>query len=508
MQVKDMLINPAIDPVEKVKLIDSLCRLGVSYQFKSEIGDQMNQVFNLKLNLDDRDYDLYTVSLVFRVFRQHGFKMSSEVFNKFKNDDGNFKESLANDVNGILSLYEAAHLSLHGEDNLDQALAYTSAQLDLLASQCESHLAKHIAVALQHPFHFAIPRIKSREYISFYEELESHNEVLLKLAKIDFNRVQLLHQQELNEVSRWFEDLKLASRYSYARARIAEIYMWTVAVYFEPQYRRARIILTKIMKLMSIMDDTYDSYATIDELRILIDAIERWDISTIDQLPDYMKFLYNTLLNLYGEFETELESEGRSYGVSYARDALKQMMKAYHIEAEWLNKGYVPSFDEYMENALISCGYHAVAISSFLGMEEIATMEAFEWLKGFPKIDKAAQIICRLMDDITSRVHEQKRNHVATGVECYMKQYGLSEEETVRNFQKTTASAWKDVNEECMRPIVVSMDLLIRFVNLARVIDSLYKGEDKYTNCESLKRYIKSLFFEPIPMEEEAIEAK
>ncbi|KAF5728190.1 hypothetical protein HS088_TW21G00334 [Tripterygium wilfordii] len=444
MQVKDMFINdPTSDPVEKVKLIDSLCRLGVSYQFKIEIEDQMNRIFSLQLNFDDHDYDLYTVALVFRVFRQHGFKMSSEVFNKFKSDDGNFKESLTNDVNGILSLYEAAHLSLHGEDILDQALAYTSAQLDLLG--------------------------------------------LFPL---------------------WFEDLKLASRYSYAKNRIVEVYMWTVAVYFEPPYLLARIILTKIVKFMSIIDDTYDAYATIDELRILTDAIERWDISTIDQLPDYMKFLYNTLLNLYGEFETELESEGRSYGVSYARDALKQMMKAYHIEAEWLNKGYVPSFDEYMENALISCGYHAVAISSFLGMEEIATMEAFEWLKGFPKIDKAAQIICRLMDDITSRVHEQKRNHVATGVECYMKQYGLSEEETVRNFQKTTASAWKDVNEECMRPIVVSMDLLIRFVNLARVIDSLYKGEDKYTNCESLKRYIKSLFFEPIPMEEEAIEAK
>ncbi|XP_038724249.1 casbene synthase, chloroplastic-like [Tripterygium wilfordii] len=76
MQVKDMLINLTTDPVEKLKLIDALCRLGVSYQVKSEIEDQMNLIFNLQLNLDDRDYDLYTVALVLRVFRQHGFKMS------------------------------------------------------------------------------------------------------------------------------------------------------------------------------------------------------------------------------------------------------------------------------------------------------------------------------------------------------------------------------------------------------------------------------------------------
>ncbi|KAF5736607.1 casbene synthase chloroplastic-like [Tripterygium wilfordii] len=332
MQVKDMLINLTTDPVEKLKLIDALCRLGVSYQVKSEIEDQMNLIFNLQLNLDDRDYDLYTVALVLRVFRQHGFKMSFEVFNKFKSDDGNFKESLTNDVNGILSLYEAAHLSLHGEDILDQALAYTRAKLDLLASQCEPYLAKHIALALQHPFYFAIQRIKSREYISFYEEVESHNEVLLMLAKLDFNRVQLLHQQELNEVSRWFEDLKLTSRYSYPRARIAEIYMWTNAVYFEPQYRSAQIMLTKIVKLISIIDDTYDSYATIDELRLLTDAIESWDINAIDELPDYMKFLYSTILNLYGELETELESEGRSYGVSHARDAAEQ--KRVHVATD------------------------------------------------------------------------------------------------------------------------------------------------------------------------------
>ena len=72
-----MLIAAANDPVEKVKLINSLCRLGVSYHFQAEIEVQLNHIFESQRNFgDDNYYDLYTVSLLFRVLRQHGYKMS------------------------------------------------------------------------------------------------------------------------------------------------------------------------------------------------------------------------------------------------------------------------------------------------------------------------------------------------------------------------------------------------------------------------------------------------
>ena len=45
----------------------------------------------------------------------------SDNFNKlkFENSDGNFNEILMNNMKGILSLYEATHLRLHGEDILE-----------------------------------------------------------------------------------------------------------------------------------------------------------------------------------------------------------------------------------------------------------------------------------------------------------------------------------------------------------------------------------------------------
>ncbi|KAJ0044528.1 hypothetical protein Pint_04276 [Pistacia integerrima] len=58
-----------------------------------------------------------------------------------------------------------------------------------------------------------------------------------------------------------------------------------VGVYFEPGYGLARRILTKVIAISSIIDEIYDAYGTIEELELFIIAIERWDISAIDQLP-------------------------------------------------------------------------------------------------------------------------------------------------------------------------------------------------------------------------------
>ena len=64
--------------------------------------------------------------------------------------------------------------------------------------QSSPRLADHIRNALIRPFHKGVPRIEARKYISFYEEDESRSDTLLKFAKIDFSRVQLIHRQELS----------------------------------------------------------------------------------------------------------------------------------------------------------------------------------------------------------------------------------------------------------------------------------------------------------------------
>ncbi|KDP42344.1 hypothetical protein JCGZ_02817 [Jatropha curcas] len=85
----------------------------------------------------------------------------SGVFNKFKNNDGKFKESLLSDVKGILSLFEATHVIMPNEAILDEALAFTKAFIESSAIESFPNFARHITSALEQPVHKGTPRVEA-----------------------------------------------------------------------------------------------------------------------------------------------------------------------------------------------------------------------------------------------------------------------------------------------------------------------------------------------------------
>lgn len=126
----------------------------------------------------------------------------ADVFYKFKNTDGHFKESLKNDVVGILNFYEASYLRVHGENILDEGVEFTTTQLKSLVSNLSDPLATQVTQALKLPLHKGVTRLLSRHYISTYEAHPLHDETLLKFAKLDFNLLQTYHLKELRDLSR------------------------------------------------------------------------------------------------------------------------------------------------------------------------------------------------------------------------------------------------------------------------------------------------------------------
>lgn len=48
-------------------------------------------------------------------------------------------------------------------------------------------------------------------------------------------------------------------------------------------------------------------------VNIAIKMIFRWDINCLEDLPDYTKLLYKSLLDVYEEIEQEMKKEGREY---------------------------------------------------------------------------------------------------------------------------------------------------------------------------------------------------
>ncbi|XP_038721980.1 probable terpene synthase 6 [Tripterygium wilfordii] len=446
-EVKDMLMASTSNPVQNIHLIDLL--------------------YNI---FRDHDYDLDTMARLFRLCRQYGYDISCVVFNKFLDGEGKLKANLVSDTKAMLNLYEACHVSLLGEDILGKALSLTTTHLKAaLAKETSQHLAKHIMNALEQPFHKAIPRLEARKYIPFYEEEECS----------------------------WWKETNLASECSFVRDRIVEMDCWGAVSTSDPRYGRARITFTKTMMLLSMIDDVYDSYGTPEELKGFADAIRRWDMSAMDLVPDYLKNFYHILLNLYEELDKEMTAEGRPYSVPRLKEFTKEGSDAYHNETQWFDKGYVPSFNEYMMTALVLAIGHLMTAASFVGMEN-AKADAFEWVHSSRRIIVAVSIILRLTNDILSHKREQTTGQSASSIECYMRQYSLSEEEVIENVEKMIAKQWKIINEEFMKPTPISNHLISVAIGLARSMGPWFQFGDGYTEPEYAEELISLMFIEKL----------
>ncbi|XP_049372999.1 sesquiterpene synthase 9-like [Solanum verrucosum] len=181
-------------------------------------------------------------------------------------------------------------------------------------------------------------------------------------------------------------------------------------------------MLTKVIQIDSVIDDTFDAYA--NELVPFTDAIQ-------------------------SEMEEILANECKSDRIYYAKYEMKKLqVRTFMRDAQWLDAGYTPNYEEYMKNALV----------------------------------------------------EQQRAHIPSIIECYMKKYGASKEETYIEFQKEITNAWKDINNTLIfRPTEVPMFVLERILNCARVMDTLYQEGDGYTNSRgNVKSMINLLLVESI----------
>ncbi|MBA0877991.1 hypothetical protein Goshw_004925 [Gossypium schwendimanii] len=192
-----LLFKSLTRPEEKLDMINKMQRLDVAKHFKKEIKEFLT-------HLDpSTPTDLFTVALQFRLLRQYGFSVGSDVFSKFMNSDGKFKECLSEDAGGLLSLYEASHLGVHEEGVLDEAKAFSTKHLKLAIDklELEKDLAQQIKESLEVPLYWRFPRMEARNFINIYQRDENKKLALSELAKLDFNLLQSVYLQELKDLA-------------------------------------------------------------------------------------------------------------------------------------------------------------------------------------------------------------------------------------------------------------------------------------------------------------------
>ncbi|CAL1367287.1 unnamed protein product [Linum trigynum] len=517
--VKRRLSAPIDHLAERLNLIDVVERLGLDYHFEEEIDHIMRQVHqnNHGCNNIDEDDELNTVALRFRLLRQHGYKAPSDVFNKFKTEGGVFKEELVNDFEGMLNLYEAGYMRIKGECVLDEAIEFTRSHLTAKAVELESPLADRVTRALKRPLRKVMAKCEHLFFISFYEKLASHDPALLRLAKLSFNLLQNLYQTELRTLTEWWLKLDTPTKLPYARDKLVESYLWALGGMWEPKYSVTRPIVAKMTQFGTLMDDTFDNQGNIEELELFTAAMARWD-NSMEGMKPYMMVIFEGVAGIYGEIASNTTKERGLWYLDYGKKAVGNAVKLYLEEEKRTDKDYVATVEEYRQLSSLTTCYEWIAYSALCGLgDDLVSKDAFEWLLSEPAMLIAATEQCRLQDDIAdhlvhdstdpsnhdlsmSMLKEDEIEQKATLVECYMKQYGVSQQEATKAVADFVEEDWMIMNGELLNPPPnVPVQILTVLLRFAKNMDTLYKDFDGYTHSgTNTKDMITALIVTPM----------
>uniref|UniRef100_A0A0E0HCB3 Terpene synthase metal-binding domain-containing protein n=1 Tax=Oryza nivara TaxID=4536 RepID=A0A0E0HCB3_ORYNI len=449
----------------------------------------------------------------------------ADVFKIFKGEDVRFTDAISNEPRGLLSLYNGAHLLVHDETELVEAISFARDHLQSIcdSSELKPPLADQVKRALDLPLPRAYKRMEALHYMFEYGQEEGHIVVLLDLAKLEFNLLQHVHLKELKSFSQWWKDLYGNMGLSYIRDRAVESYVWSNMVFYEEDLAVTRMVFAKLFVLAVIMDDIYDCHANIEECRKLHEAIQRWDESAISFLPDYMKTLYNEIMNNFKEFEDQVGVKGR-YRVAQTKKEFQKLSTYYLQESEWSHQNHKPSFKEQMELSTMTAGGPLLCVCTTVGRDDTLTKEAFEWAASDTGAIRAYAKILRFMNDVAAfkampLYNQQKTVHhhpqeksgkksrrknkgdMSSTVECYMNEHNVTSEVAIAKINSLIEDEWKTINQARFERREL-LPAVHRVVNLCVCVMFFYddKKKDAYTFSSNLRETIESLFVNPIPM--------
>ncbi|ESW31214.1 hypothetical protein PHAVU_002G219300 [Phaseolus vulgaris] len=476
-------------------MVDSIQRLGIEHHFEEEIEAILKRK-QLMLRVNSHkgnDYqELSEVALQFRLLRQEGYYIHADIFDKFLDNKGKLKFTFCEDINGLVALFEASQLSIEGEDNLHEAEESSRQYLNMWLSRFHDHpQVKVVADSLRYPFHKSLPRFISIN--SLQSQKTEWTSSLKELSRIDADMISSLHLKEIFAVSKWWKELGLANGLTFARDEPIKWYMWPMECLPDPRLSEARIEITKPISLVYILDDIFDFCANIDELILFTEAVKRWDMAAMEQLPEYMKGSFLALYSITNEFAFKVNIKHGWNPISTLVKSWVGLLNAFLEEARWFGSGYVPKAEEYLKNGIVSTGVHLILVHSFFLIGEGITEETVTLLDELPTLISTTATILRLCDDLEGDQDVNGDGNDGSYLKCYMREHPeVSIEEAREHVSELISKAWKNLNQECLtdaNPFPSSFTKVC--LNAARMVPLMY-SYDKNTPSK-LEEYVKSL---------------
>ncbi|KHN45732.1 (3S,6E)-nerolidol synthase 2, chloroplastic/mitochondrial [Glycine soja] len=265
-------------------------RLNIDYHFQEEIEAFLRRQYVNSSTIPGGYYgnDIHEIALCFRLLRQQGFFVPEEVFGKFTNKEGKFNQKLGENIMGMVDLYEASQLGIIGEDILAEAGEFSGQVLKEKVDCIDNLEAMFVKRTLEHPFHKSFPMFTARNFFG------------------DFHGTNNTWLDSLKEVVKWISICGNACT---------------------------------IERSLKFLNDIFDVYGTLDELTIFTEAVCRWDITAIEQLPDYMKACFRVLYNLTNEISSKVYQKHGWNPIDSLLNAWKSLCKAFPVEAKWFASG-------------------------------------------------------------------------------------------------------------------------------------------------------------------------
>nr|AGV01227.1 santalene synthase mutant 12 [synthetic construct] len=499
-QVKFMFGAP-MEPLAKLELVDVVQRLGLNHLFETEIKEALFSIYKDGSNGWWFGH-LHATSLRFRLLRQCGLFIPQDVFKTFQNKTGEFDMKLCDNVKGLLSLYEASYLGWKGENILDEAKAFTTKCLkSAWENISEKWLAKRVKHALALPLHWRVPRIEARWFIEAYEQEANMNPTLLKLAKLDFNMVQSIHQKEIGELARWWVTTGL-DKLAFARNNLLQSYMWSCAIASDPKFKLARETIVEIGSVLAVVDDGYDVYGSIDELDLYTSSVERWSCVEIDKLPNTLKLIFMSMFNKTNEVGLRVQHERGYNSIPTFIKAWVEQCKSYQKEARWFHGGHTPPLEEYSLNGLVSIGFPLLLITGYVAIAE--NEAALDKVHPLPDLLHYSSLLSRLINDIGTSPDEMARGDNLKSIHCYMNETGASEEVAREHIKGVIEENWKILNQCCFDQSQFQEPFITFNLNSVRGSHFFFEFGDGFGVTDSWTKVdMKSVLIDPIPLGEE-----
>ncbi|XP_042386723.1 terpene synthase 10-like [Zingiber officinale] len=462
---------------EQLQLIDHVQQLGLAYHFKDEFTDVLSRLHASldKVSSQLKD-DLHATALLFRLLRANGFSVSQDLFEVFRDEKGNFEARCENQIRGLLSLYEASYFEKDGEIMLKEAMDFATEQLKGFMEEGSvpeaGGLREQVAHALQIPLNWRLERVQHRWFIEACSGDDTVNPLLLEFAKLDFNLVQDMYKNG-------GPGSGLQRSCHFSETDYFENYLWALGFTYEPESWRCRMMETKAMCLITLIDDIYDVYGTLDELQLFTDAVYRWDLTAMDKLPEYMKLCFFALFNLVHEEGYQVMKEKGLDIVPGLKRRWGNQCKSYLEEAKWFHHGQTPKLEEYLENAWVSGSGPIILFNAYCVGKDL-TRESLKIFSSYYEITRSASTLARLYNDMGTSMDELERGDVAKCIQCYMHNKGVSEEVTRREIRELMRKYWRELNGALSWDSPLEVYFKNVTVNINRTAQFFYQDRDGY----------------------------